>query len=87
VDALADASAGTRAVAALGLGLSGKPGLVEPIVRRLKDESPEVRRAAAWALGSLEDAAAIPPLIELLQRDADPRVRQAAAWAIGSIHD
>ena len=84
--ALDDASADTRYVAAIGLGLAhDPPGALQPLVRRLRDESAAVRRAAAWALGSLEDREAIPALIEVLQRDTDPRVRQAAAWAIGEI--
>jgi HEAT repeat protein len=88
VAALDDASAETRYVAALGLGMSESSlavTAVEPLIRRLSDESPRVRRTAAWALGSVEARAALVPLIELLGRDNDPRVRQTAAWAIGQI--
>jgi hypothetical protein len=92
VAALEDPSAETRQVAALGLGLwdrdddNGTPSsVVEPLVRRLRDDSPMVRRSAAWALGSLEATGAITALIEALQRDTDPRVRQAAAWALGQV--
>jgi hypothetical protein len=89
VAALDDASAETRYVAALGLGLSDEStpptGVVEPLVRRLRDDSPQVRRAAAWALGALEASGALTSLIEVLGRDADPRVRQAAAWALGRL--
>ena len=86
IAALEDASAETRQSAAIGLGLSEKPGrAVEPLMRRLRDDSPLVRRSAAWALGELEATEARPPLIETLSRDSDPRVRQAAAWALGKI--
>jgi hypothetical protein len=84
--ALDDASADTRYVAALGLGLAEKPaGAGEPLIRRLRDDSPMVRKAAAWALGSLEEATAVEALIQVLQRDTDARTRQAAAWALGQI--
>ena len=46
---------------------------------------PRVRRAAARALGRIEDSAAIPTLAQLLARDTDPGVRRAAAWALGKI--
>jgi HEAT repeat protein len=72
-------------VAAIGLGLSEKPAALQPLIARLRDDSPAVRRVVAWALGSLEEQAAVLPLIALLERDSDPRVRQAAAWAIGNI--
>jgi HEAT repeat protein len=89
VAALDDASADTRYVATLGLGLSDdspRPaGVVEPLVRRLRDDSPQVRRAAAWALGALEAREALTALIGVLERDSDPRVRQAAAWALGQL--
>jgi len=86
VSALDDANAGTRAAAAIGLGLSDQPEhAVDPLIKRLRDDSAPVRRSAAWALGAIEAREAMPPLIDLLQRDADPRVRQAAAWALGQI--
>ena len=89
--ALDDENAETRNVAALGLGLGDddmRPaGVIEPLVRRLRDDSPRVRRSAAWALGALEAAGASSALIDALQRDTDPRVRQAAAWALGQLKD
>jgi HEAT repeat protein len=87
--ALDDQNAETRVVAALGLGLSenAEANALEPLVRRLRDDSPAVRRAAAWSLGSLEATGALVALIEVLGRDADPRVRQAAAWALGKISE
>jgi HEAT repeat protein len=89
IGALDDPSADTRRVAVLGLGMMGgderRPS-ADPLLRRLRDDSPAVRRAAAWALGSIEAPSALMPLIELLGRDPDPLVRQAAAWAIGELN-
>ena len=61
--------------------LSATPALV----RVTGDGEPRVRRAAARALGRIEDSAAIPTLAQLLARDTDPGVRRAAAWALGKI--
>jgi HEAT repeat protein len=86
VAALGEANADTRQAAVIGLGLSEKsPRVIEPLMRRLRDDSPLVRRSAAWALGEHEATEAMSPLIELLGRDPDPRVRQAAARALGEI--
>ena len=51
----------------------------------MRDREPRVRRAAARALGRLEDAAAVPALATLLASDPDATVRRAAAWALGKI--
>jgi hypothetical protein len=84
--ALGEANADTRLSAVIGLGLSEKSSrVIEPLLRRLRDDSPLVRRSAAWALGEHEATEAMSPLIELLGRDPDPRVRQAAARALGEI--
>lgn len=84
-DALDHVSEGTRAAAAVGLGLADQDAGVQPLIRRLRDPSADVRRSAAWALGAIEHHSALGPLIELLERDTDARVRQAAAWAIGEV--
>lgn len=44
-----------------------------------------MRINAAWALGEIEDAAAIPALTAVLRDDRDPAVRGMAAWALGHI--
>jgi HEAT repeat protein len=44
-----------------------------------------VRINAAWALGEIEDPAAIPALTAALRDDRDPEVRRMAAWALGNI--
>jgi HEAT repeat protein/beta-lactamase regulating signal transducer with metallopeptidase domain len=65
---------------------TGDSAVVAALIARLKDESVEVRRAAANALGQLEDALAVPALIGALSDDA-ARVRAAAADALGAFHD
>jgi hypothetical protein len=84
-EALDHADEGTRAAAAIGLGLSEDDRAVQPLIRRLRDASADVRRSAAWALGAIENRAAMLPLIELLEREPNARVREAAAWAIGEV--
>jgi HEAT repeat protein len=55
------------------------------VARVANDREARVRRAAARALGRLEDRESIPLLTRLLSSDADAGVRQAAAWALGKI--
>jgi anti-sigma B factor antagonist len=54
---------------------------VESKLKRLNDESPEVRRYVAWSLGLLRDPRAISHLEAALQ-DASGEVREAAADAL-----
>jgi peptidylprolyl isomerase len=52
----------------------------------LTDDDPAVRARAAFALGSVQDAAAVPLLLGLVA-DPDPRVRADAAFALGQSAD
>lgn len=52
----------------------------------LKNENPSYREAAALAFASIQDAAAVEPLSELLN-DAEEKIRTAAAYALGQIKD
>jgi hypothetical protein len=52
----------------------------------LKDESPEVRMAAAAALGDMKSRASLPQLRKALQ-DKDPSVALAAAHSLELMHD
>jgi HEAT repeat protein len=61
---------------------SSIPALIR-VVRQ--DSSPQVRRAAAWALGQLESREAIEALTGVLTQDTDARVREMAAWALGQV--
>ena len=69
-----------RALDAIG------PASYEPVARTLEGQSPVARRYAAFALGMLEDARAVVPLVTRL-RDSEARVREKAAWALGAIED
>lgn len=57
---------------------------VPHLIRRLNDESSQVRIKAAYALGSIGDPIAVPALIDMLQDKAED-VRGDAAWALGLI--
>src|SRR5262249_17333242 len=46
--------------------------------------APDVRARAVWALGQVQDAAAVPALEQVLH-DGAPEVRGRAAWALGTI--
>ncbi|MGH7550346.1 MAG: peptidylprolyl isomerase [Gemmatimonadota bacterium] len=56
------------------------------LVAALDDPDPVVRARAAFALGSVQDPAAVPGLLEALE-DSDPRVRADAAFALGQSAD
>jgi HEAT repeat protein len=61
---------------------------IPALIRVLRqDNSPAVRRVAAWALGNLEAHDGVTALIDALARDADVRVREMSAWALGNIED
>jgi HEAT repeat protein len=58
----------------------------QELLAALRYAEEDVRRAAAWALGWIGDAAAVPGLLAAL-RDAEEDVRRAAAAALGEIGD
>jgi len=60
--------------------------VVSALSSRLSDQQADVREKCAWALGEIEETAAVPALTKTL-RDADARVRAKAAWALGEIED
>jgi HEAT repeat protein len=53
----------------------------------LGDGDPLVVEAAAYALGELGDAAAVPPLAEIASQHPDPLCRESAVAALGAIGD
>ncbi|HUF90220.1 MAG TPA: peptidylprolyl isomerase [Gemmatimonadota bacterium] len=57
-----------------------------PLIRALEDPDPVVRARAAFALGSVQDVAAVPALLATLG-DPDARVRADAAFALGQTAD
>jgi len=84
-------NAGARAAAAAELGRRGAvrakdvQDALEPLREALKnDDSPDVRRAAAQALGDISpDAAATVPALTEALKDKSPAVKMAAARALG----
>jgi len=68
----------------LALSRIGEPA-VEPLIRELENDYPNVRIAAAQALSRIGEPA-VEPLIRELENDY-PNVRIAAATALGSIRD
>src|SRR5271166_3119220 len=75
----------SRAVANLGL-VPDDPQALDAGLTALKDPKPEVRAAAAQALGEMEAKSAIPQLKEALQ-DNDPSVILAAGHALLTLKD
>ncbi|MDY6819648.1 MAG: HEAT repeat domain-containing protein [Halobacteriales archaeon] len=59
---------------------------VQAFVKALSADIPELRIAAANALGELGEANAVPPLVDRLN-DTDPRVRERAARSLGILAD
>jgi|GEM_PF-768098 len=59
---------------------------IPPLMRLLSDDSTARRRGAVWALGELNDRAAVVPLVAGLQ-DTDPLVRAEAARALERVPD
>jgi HEAT repeat protein len=61
---------------------------IPALIRVLRqDNSPAVRRVAAWALGNVEARDGVTALIDALAKDSDSRVREMSAWALGNIED
>lgn len=58
----------------------------DELVRALGDPDPAVRARAAFALASVQDPRAVPPLLDLLE-DPRPAVRADAAFALGQTAD
>ena len=72
---------------ALALGLSFAamaPTAVRSLAPLLKDPDTDVRVVAAWALGQIESASALPALVAV-KDDRSPAVRRAVQWAIRQI--
>jgi HEAT repeat protein len=86
-DACAGDKSGDRATAILVLGLiPNDPKSANLAQKALTDERPEVRAAAAAALGNMGSRASIPKLKAAME-DQDPSVALAAAHSLDLMHD
>ncbi|RDH84257.1 MAG: PBS lyase [endosymbiont of Escarpia spicata] len=80
LELLANGSIMQRRRAARALGHSGNPEVTKALGQALRDESPEVRAAAATALADIDAHRYLPALL-LLLRDPEDDVRSAAIEA------
>ena len=68
---------------AVALGWEGEAYAVNSLRQAIRDGDPQVRAAAAWALGKIRNPAAMPDLVDALD-DRDGAVRQRVVEALGS---
>jgi HEAT repeat protein len=76
-----------RAAAAEALGQLGDTNSVPALTALLDDPKFEVRKNAAAALGRLRGAAAVPTLLQALERDSNDELRAGICRALGQIGD
>ena len=82
----ADTDAGVRVQAAFTAGHLKDTAAVAPLAQLVAgDSTPQVRKAAAWALGEIGDGSARAALTSAAN-DADPLVRSVANAALGRLH-
>jgi hypothetical protein len=85
-NALADPKPSIRRLAAVYLGMIGKPEVLPYLIRALKDSSASVRRTAGDALSDIGDPSAIAAMTEAL-RDPNKLVRWRAARFLYEVGD
>ncbi|MHC4549045.1 MAG: HEAT repeat domain-containing protein [Planctomycetota bacterium] len=80
-----DAAKRTPAAPAKSREEQERERLVKDYIAKLRDRkaSDQMRYNAAVQLGDLKDPAAVPPLIEALEKDSYDLVCRAAAWSLG----
>ena len=81
------ADTGIRLKVSWLLGRLGDKRAVYALLAAIRDKEPDVRRAAAQALGELHHRRAARPLIGAMLNDEDVGVRAAAANALGELGD
>lgn len=87
IPALSDPDQIVRATAASSVIYLPGNEAANVLLPLLADKKPFVRREAAYAMGDVRQASAIPKLTEVLKSDRDREVRAAAAVALGNIGD
>ncbi|MEM6519730.1 MAG: HEAT repeat domain-containing protein [Cyanobacteria bacterium P01_D01_bin.71] len=91
IEQLSDWNGYVRKGIVWALGNSHTPEALSPLIQSLKTDIPAVRLWAASALAQMVNVsyeavvAALPPLIEVMRRDAIAAVRSNCAWAIGQL--
>ncbi len=85
IEAWNDKNKVVRIIPADSLGRIGSP-VVEPLLKALNHENPNVRKIAASALAGTDDPRAVNALIAGLD-DRDPDMRQKITWALGDTKD
>ncbi|MFA7695807.1 MAG: HEAT repeat domain-containing protein [Methanoregula sp.] len=84
--ALSSPDTGGRLRAVVGLGKSGDPRAVRPLVDLAADHDPAIRRGAIAALGELKSGRSVEVLIERLRdRGEQVEIRQLAAGTLAAI--
>jgi len=87
LDSFRSSDSTVREMAALGLGVGEPREALDPLLAAVRsDPARGVRLMAVWAVGELEQARAVEPLLRVLT-DRDPAFRRAAASALGEIED
>ncbi|NDJ63050.1 MAG: HEAT repeat domain-containing protein [Chloroflexi bacterium] len=73
------------------LALIGTPQAIPPLLRTLREPTTfnnrDARKAAAQALGRVDDISAVRPLIDLLLAERDLDVQREIACSLGELHD
>jgi HEAT repeat protein len=87
IEALADKSVNLELAALKSLGRIKYRKALPAVREFLTSPDPRLRRTAALTVGNLDDATAIPTLLEMAYNDSSPLVRPAAIEALGSIGD
>lgn len=83
---LSSADEAVRQRAVMDLGRLGSIAAIDPLTAVLAgDASPQVREAAARALGLIADSRCLPGLIRAAQADDDREVRHSAQFAVEAI--
>jgi len=78
-------NANVRSRAALATGRIGNEDAVGDLIVLLRDDEPDVRAMAAFALGEIEASAGADALIAILKDSREPQLRARAVEALGKI--
>lgn len=82
-----DGDAMARAQAAYYLGKFQHKPAIALLIKATEDSSIFVKQEAVWALGEIKDAAALPTLLVLLEKNSNIEVRKRAADGLKKLND